>query len=51
MWQVGRKGDRLADSPADWLRKSMLGNIMIKMTTGRPVIIGVMKEANRFSFI
>ena len=27
------------------------GNIMIKITTGRPIIVGVMKEANRFSFI
>lgn len=27
------------------------GNIMIKITTGSPIIVGVMKEANRFSFI
>ena len=27
------------------------GNIMIVTTTGRPIIVGVMKEANRFSFI
>lgn len=30
---------------------SMLGNIMIRITTGRPIIVGVMKEENRFSFI
>lgn len=29
----------------------MVGNIMIRVTTGRPIIVGVMKEANRFSFI
>lgn len=29
----------------------MLGIIMIKMTIGIPTIVGVMKEANRFSFI
>uniref|UniRef100_A0A671EWL1 Uncharacterized protein n=1 Tax=Rhinolophus ferrumequinum TaxID=59479 RepID=A0A671EWL1_RHIFE len=29
----------------------MLGNIMIKTTMGRPIIIGVMKEVNKFSFI
>ena len=29
----------------------ILGNIMIRMTTGRPIIIEVTKEANRFSFI
>lgn len=28
-----------------------VGNTIIKMTTGRPIIVGVMKEANRFSFI
>lgn len=30
---------------------SIVGNIIIKMTMGRPIIVGVMKEANRFSFI
>lgn len=30
---------------------SRLGNIIINMTTGSPIIVGVMKEANRFSFI
>ncbi len=29
----------------------MLGNIIIKITIGRPIIVGVAKEANRFSFI
>lgn len=29
----------------------MLGNIIIKITMGRPIIVGVAKEANRFSFI
>lgn len=29
----------------------MLGNIIIKTTIGSPIIVGVMKEANRFSFI
>lgn len=29
----------------------MLGNIMIRITIGRPIIVGVAKEANRFSFI
>lgn len=27
------------------------GNIIIRITIGRPIIVGVMKEANRFSFI
>lgn len=27
------------------------GNIMMVTTIGRPIIVGVMKEANRFSFI
>uniref|UniRef100_A0A8D2GRC9 Uncharacterized protein n=1 Tax=Urocitellus parryii TaxID=9999 RepID=A0A8D2GRC9_UROPR len=31
--------------------KSKLGNTMIKRTIGRPINVGVMKEANRFSFI
>ena len=30
---------------------SKLGNSTIRVTRGRPRIIGVMKEANRFSFI
>ena len=30
---------------------SKLGNKTIRVTRGRPNIIGVMKEANRFSFI
>lgn len=29
----------------------ILGNIIIKTTIGSPIIVGVMKEANRFSFI
>lgn len=29
----------------------MLGNIIIKITIGNPIIVGVVKEANRFSFI
>lgn len=29
----------------------ILGNIMINITIGSPIIVGVMKEANRFSFI
>ena len=29
----------------------ILGNIIIRMTTGNPIIVGVVKEANRFSFI
>lgn len=29
----------------------MVGNIIIKTTIGRPIIVGVMNEANRFSFI
>ena len=29
----------------------MLGNIMIRMTTVMPIITGVTKGANRFSFI
>lgn len=28
-----------------------LGNITIRVASGRPIIIGVMKEANKFSFI
>lgn len=31
--------------------KSKLGNIIIKRTIGKPTNVGVMKEANRFSFI
>lgn len=27
------------------------GNIIMVTTIGRPIIVGVMKEANRFSFI
>lgn len=30
---------------------NILGNIIISTTIGRPIIVGVMKEANRFSFI
>lgn len=29
---------------------SKLGNIIIKVTIGSPIIVGAMKEANRFSF-
>lgn len=29
----------------------ILGNIMIITTIGSPIIVGVMKEENRFSFI
>ena len=29
----------------------MLWNIIIRMTIGSPRIVGVMKEANKFSFI
>ena len=31
--------------------ENMLRNIIIKMTIGSPAIVGVMKEANKFSFI
>lgn len=31
--------------------KNMLGNIIIITTIGKPINVGVMKEANRFSFI
>lgn len=31
--------------------KRILGNIIIRITIGSPIIVGVMKEANRFSFI
>lgn len=31
--------------------KRMLGNITIRITIGRPIIVGVIKEANKFSFI
>ena len=30
---------------------SKLGNIIIKVTIGSPIIVGAMKEANIFSFI
>lgn len=30
---------------------SRLGNMIIRITSGRPRIVGVMKEANKFSFI
>ena len=29
----------------------MLGNMMIKIMIGSPIIVEIMKEANRFSFI
>ena len=29
----------------------MLGNRIIRTTMGRPIIVGVAKEANKFSFI
>lgn len=29
----------------------MLGNIIINTTIGSPIIVGVVKEVNRFSFI
>lgn len=29
----------------------ILGNMMIRITIGRPIIVGVAKEVNRFSFI
>lgn len=29
----------------------IVGNTIIRITMGRPIIVGVMKEANRFSFI
>ena len=29
----------------------MLGNIMMRTTIGSPIIVGVVKEANRSSFI
>ena len=29
----------------------MLGNMIIKITIGSPVIVRIMKEANKFSFI
>lgn len=31
--------------------KSIGGSIMIRITIGRSIIVGVTKEANRFSFI
>lgn len=31
--------------------KRIVGNMIIRMTMGRPIIVGVMKEANKFSFI
>lgn len=31
--------------------KRIDGNIIMVMTIGRPITVGVMKEANRFSFI
>lgn len=31
--------------------KRMLGNRTIRITIGRPIIVGVVKEANKFSFI
>lgn len=30
---------------------NMLGNRMIRVTIGRPIIVGEAKEVNRFSFI
>lgn len=29
----------------------IVGNIIIRMTIGSPIIVGVMNEANKFSFI
>lgn len=31
--------------------KRMVGNMIISMTIGSPIIVGEMKEANKFSFI
>uniref|UniRef100_A0A8C3W9P1 Uncharacterized protein n=1 Tax=Catagonus wagneri TaxID=51154 RepID=A0A8C3W9P1_9CETA len=31
--------------------KSILGNIMMSVIMGSPIIVGVIKEVNRFSFI
>lgn len=31
--------------------KRILGNMMINMMIGRPIMVGVANEANRFSFI
>lgn len=31
--------------------KRIVGNMIIRMTMGRPIIVGVMKEENKFSFI
>lgn len=31
--------------------KRILGNIIISITIGRPIMVGVANEANRFSFI
>ena len=33
------------------LGNKMFGNRIIRITTGRPRIVGVMNEANKFSFI
>lgn len=30
---------------------SILGKVTMRTTIGRPIIVGVMKEENRFSFI
>lgn len=45
-----REMRRLFTSRLD-VGNSKLGNRTIRVTRGRPRIIGVMKEANRFSFI
>lgn len=44
------KWKRLETSRLDEV-KSIDGSIMMRITMGRPIIVGVMKEANRFSFI
>lgn len=46
-WMVTRR--LLISRPVDGNRR--VGNMTIAATIGRPAITGVMKEANRFSFI
>lgn len=42
--------NRLEISRLDEVR-SIGGSMMMRITIGRPIIVGVTKEANRFSFI
>lgn len=46
-WRVSRRFVEMREDEV----MNMVGIIIMKMTIGRPIIVGVAKEANRFSFM